>query len=47
VKEAVKILEGMEVQQTEWHRTVYRPWGSYTIIDEGEGFKTKRLTVLP
>lgn len=27
--------------------TVYRPWGSYTIVDGGEGFKTKRLSVLP
>lgn len=32
---------------TESHQTVYRPWGSYSIIDEGVGFKSKRLTVLP
>jgi mannose-6-phosphate isomerase-like protein (cupin superfamily) len=24
-----------------------RPWGSYTVIDEGEGFKVKRIEVLP
>ncbi len=24
-----------------------RPWGSYTILDEGEGFKVKRIEVLP
>ena len=47
VKEAVKILESSHKEATEYHRTVYRPWGSYTIIDEGEGYKTKRLTVLP
>lgn len=27
--------------------TVYRPWWSYTIIDEWIWFKTKRLTVIP
>ena len=24
-----------------------RPWGSWTILDEGEGFKVKRIDVLP
>ena len=24
-----------------------RPWGSYTVIDEGERFKVKRIEVLP
>jgi len=24
-----------------------RPWGSFTVLDEGEGFKVKRLEVLP
>jgi mannose-1-phosphate guanylyltransferase / mannose-6-phosphate isomerase len=29
------------------HRTVLRPWGSYTIIDEGDNFKSKRIVVKP
>jgi len=29
------------------HRTVYRPWGSYTVLEEGPGYKVKRITVLP
>jgi mannose-1-phosphate guanylyltransferase/mannose-6-phosphate isomerase len=29
------------------HTTVQRPWGSYTILDEGATFKAKRLTVKP
>ncbi len=29
------------------HRTVYRPWGTYTILEEGEGFKIKRIVVNP
>lgn len=24
-----------------------RPWGSYTVLDEGETFKVKRIEVLP
>ena len=24
-----------------------RPWGSYTVLDEGVGFKVKRIEVLP
>jgi mannose-6-phosphate isomerase len=24
-----------------------RPWGKYTVLDEGEGYKVKRIEVLP
>ena len=29
------------------HRTVYRPWGTYTVLENGEGFKIKRIEVNP
>ena len=29
------------------HQTVYRPWGSYTTLEEGERFKIKRIEVKP
>ena len=29
------------------HVTIHRPWGSYTILEEGVGYKIKRLSVLP
>lgn len=29
------------------HATVRRPWGTYTILEEGPGFKVKRIVVLP
>jgi mannose-1-phosphate guanylyltransferase / mannose-6-phosphate isomerase len=29
------------------HRTVHRPWGTYTILEEGKGFKIKRIEVKP
>jgi mannose-1-phosphate guanylyltransferase/mannose-6-phosphate isomerase len=32
---------------TETHLTVARPWGSYTILEEGAGYKTKRIVVNP
>jgi mannose-6-phosphate isomerase len=28
-------------------RFVTRPWGSFTVLDEGENFKVKRIEVLP
>jgi mannose-1-phosphate guanylyltransferase len=35
--------------RTEWehHREVYRPWGKYDSVDNGDGYKVKRLTVNP
>jgi mannose-1-phosphate guanylyltransferase / mannose-6-phosphate isomerase len=29
------------------HVTVQRPWGSYTVVEEGPGFKMKRIEVRP
>lgn len=29
------------------HRTVHRPWGTYTVLEEGNGFKIKRIEVEP
>jgi mannose-1-phosphate guanylyltransferase len=29
------------------HRTVTRPWGAYTVLQEGPGFKIKRIEVKP
>jgi mannose-1-phosphate guanylyltransferase / mannose-6-phosphate isomerase len=29
------------------HRTVARPWGAYTVLQEGPGFKIKRIEVKP
>jgi mannose-1-phosphate guanylyltransferase / mannose-6-phosphate isomerase len=29
------------------HATVHRPWGSYTVLTEGDGFKVKRIVVKP
>lgn len=29
------------------HKTVMRPWGTYTVLEEGDGFKIKRIVVKP
>jgi mannose-1-phosphate guanylyltransferase len=28
-----------------FHRTVHRPWGTYTVLEDGNGFKIKRIEV--
>ena len=35
--------------RTEWehHREVYRPWGKYDSVDNGERYQVKRITVKP
>jgi len=30
-----------------FHQTVHRPWGSYTVLEDGDDCKVKRLTVKP
>lgn len=42
--EKVKTLHQKEVHE---HRTIQRPWGSYTILEEGERYKIKRILVQP
>ena len=34
-------------QEHIFHRTVNRPWGAYTVLEERTGFKMKRITVNP
>jgi mannose-1-phosphate guanylyltransferase/mannose-6-phosphate isomerase len=29
------------------HRTVHRPWGTYTVLEEGPGYQIKRIVVKP
>ena len=29
------------------HRTVHRPWGTYSVLEEGNGYKIKRIEVKP
>ena len=47
VKKIVDILKQQQAPEHLEHLTVQRPWGSYTVLEEGPGFKVKRVTVNP
>jgi mannose-1-phosphate guanylyltransferase/mannose-6-phosphate isomerase len=47
VKKVVDILKQQQAPEHLEHLTVQRPWGSYTVLEEGPGFKVKRVTVNP
>ncbi len=47
VKKIVNILKREQRAEFHTHRTVYRPWGSYTTLEISDRFQIKRITVNP
>ncbi len=49
IRELVNRLKENEETKslTEYHTTVYRPWGSYTEFEKGQRYRIKRITVQP
>ena len=47
VKKVVSLLNEKHDSTSRVHKTVYRPWGWYTVINEGKGFLTKCIQVNP
>ncbi len=47
IKEVVERLKGLGKTQVDTHVTTNRPWGSYTVLEEGTRYKIKRICVLP
>lgn len=47
IRQVVVDLREEQRSEVEHHPRVYRPWGSYESIDQGEGFQVKRLIVNP
>ncbi|GAB2885697.1 mannose-1-phosphate guanylyltransferase/mannose-6-phosphate isomerase [Microbulbifer echini] len=47
VKKVVQRLKASGGELHHQHVTVHRPWGTYTVLEEGEGFKMKRIEVKP
>jgi len=47
VKDVVGELKARGHDAYKLHRTVARPWGAYTVLGEGPGFKIKRIEVKP
>jgi len=47
VREIVNRLKESKRKEASEHVTTYRPWGSYTILEEGLRYKIKRIVVNP
>lgn len=47
VKKVVAQLKLQDHQTYKLHRTVARPWGTYTVLEQGPRFKIKRIHVKP
>jgi mannose-1-phosphate guanylyltransferase/mannose-6-phosphate isomerase len=50
VQDVKKVAQQLKVARHETyllHKTVVRPWGTYTVLEEGPGFKIKRIVVKP
>ena len=47
VKQVVSRLKADGHDAHKLHRTVVRPWGAYTVLEQGPGFKIKRIVVKP
>jgi len=47
VKHIVAQLKANQRPEVTFHREVYRPWGKYDSVDNGERFQVKRITVKP
>jgi mannose-1-phosphate guanylyltransferase / mannose-6-phosphate isomerase len=45
IKNLVAQVKAKRPELTEIHQTVYRPWGSYTVLEESTNFKIKRIVV--
>jgi len=47
VRDLVRRYEERGDPVTQFHTQVHRPWGSYTVLEEGKCFKIKRVAVNP
>jgi mannose-1-phosphate guanylyltransferase/mannose-6-phosphate isomerase len=47
VKQLVNRFKEQDLDVTKFHWKVYRPWGSYTILEDTPIYKIKRVTVNP
>jgi mannose-1-phosphate guanylyltransferase len=47
VKKIVNELKAQQRSEVSLHREIYRPWGKYDSVDNGERFQVKRITVNP
>jgi mannose-1-phosphate guanylyltransferase/mannose-6-phosphate isomerase len=47
VRKIVDVLKRNGREEHLLHKTVERPWGSYTVLEKGKGYKIKRVVLKP
>jgi mannose-1-phosphate guanylyltransferase/mannose-6-phosphate isomerase len=47
VRKIVEVLKKNGREEYLLHKTVERPWGSYTVLEKGNGYKIKRVLLKP
>jgi mannose-1-phosphate guanylyltransferase/mannose-6-phosphate isomerase len=47
VRKVVETLKQRNAEEHRVHRTVLRPWGSFTVLENGDRYKIKRIVVNP
>ncbi|MFH1227259.1 MAG: mannose-1-phosphate guanylyltransferase/mannose-6-phosphate isomerase [Planctomycetota bacterium] len=47
VKAIVEELKSRKRKEADEHTTIYRPWGSYTVLGDGERYRIKRVVIKP
>lgn len=47
VKHIFERLKKLKHPTSDLHQTVHRPWGTYTVLEEGPFYKIKRIEVKP
>jgi mannose-1-phosphate guanylyltransferase/mannose-6-phosphate isomerase len=47
VRKVVEVLKRNHREEHLLHKTVERPWGSYTVLEKGSGYKIKRIVLKP
>lgn len=47
VRKVVEVLKRNGREEYLLHKTVERPWGSYTVLEKGQGYKIKRIVLKP
>ena len=47
VRKIVEVLKRNSREEHLVHKTVERPWGSYTFLEKGQGYKIKRVVLKP
>ena len=47
VRDVVKKIKATNSDLVSVNTTMYRPWGSYTVLEKNDGFKIKKITVKP